>query len=43
MNMTIYGRHNVTKYREIKNGEQYIILHLSYKLDFLDKREINYL
>ena len=38
VNMTSFGRHNVRKYRDIKNGEKYIILDISFKIDFLDKR-----
>ena len=33
VNMKSYRRHNVRRYREIKNGEQYTILGISYKLD----------
>ena len=38
VNMTICGRHNASKYREIKNGEQYIILDIYSKLYYLEKR-----
>ena len=37
--MTSCGRRNVRKQREIKNGEKYIILDISSKLDCLDQRE----
>ena len=39
MNMRSCGRRNVRKYREIKNGEQYITLEISLKRDCLDKRK----
>ena len=35
VNMTSCGRQNITKDREIKNGEKYTILDISSKLDFL--------
>ena len=35
VNMKSWGRHNVTKHREIKNVEQYIILDIFYKIDCL--------
>ena len=38
VNMTSCGRRSVRKYREINNGEKYIILDISSKLDLLDKR-----
>ena len=34
------GRKNVKKNRDIQNGEQYIVLGISSKLDCLDKREV---
>ena len=40
VNMISYGRHNVRKHREIKNGEQYIILGVYYKLGCMEKREV---
>ena len=40
--MKICGRRNVSKHREIKNGEQYIVLDVYSKLDFKDKREVTY-
>ena len=40
MNMTSCGRRNVSKHRDIKNGEKYIILDISSKLDCLDKRSV---
>ena len=39
--MTSFWRHNVRKHREIKNGEQYIVLGIYLMLDFLDKREVS--
>ena len=39
VNITSCGGRNVRKYREIKNGEIYIILGISYNLYFLDKSE----
>ena len=39
VNMTSCGMQNVRKHRYIKNGDQYIILDISYKLDCMDKRE----
>ena len=33
------GRQNVRKYRDIHNGEQYIILYKYSKVDFMEKRE----
>ena len=39
VNMKSYGRRNVRKQKEINNGEQYIILDISSKLDYLDKGE----
>ena len=38
--MTSYGRRNVSKHRNIKNGKKYIILEISFKLDCLEKREV---
>ena len=38
VNMTICGRHNVRKHRDIKNGDQYIILDISSNINFLDNR-----
>ena len=40
VNMKSFGGLNLRKHREIKNGEKYIILDISSKLDFLDKREV---
>ena len=40
MNITSCGRRNVKKHRDIKNGEKYIILDVSSRLYFLDKREV---
>ena len=37
--MTSCGRHNVSKHREIENGDQYIILDISSKIYCIDKRE----
>ena len=37
--MKSYGRRNVRRHREIKNGEQYIILEISYDIYCMDKRE----
>ena len=34
------GRRNVRKHSDIKNGEKYIILDISFKLDLMDKREV---
>ena len=42
VNMTSCGRRNVRKNRETKNGEKYIILEISSKLDCLDNREVIY-
>ena len=38
--MTSCGRYNIRKRRKIKNGEQYIALEISFKLDCLDKRGV---
>ena len=35
-------RRNIRKHRDIKNGEQYIILDISSKLDCLYKRKVTY-
>ena len=40
VNMTSYGRRSVRKHREINNGDQYIILDISSKLDCMYKREV---
>ena len=40
VNMTSYVRRTVRKYREIKNGEKYIILDIFYNLDHVEKREV---
>ena len=40
VNMKSCVRINVRKHKEINNGEKYIILDISSKLDFLDKREV---
>ena len=37
--MTSFGSRHFRKHREIKNGEQYIILDISYNIDFLYKSE----
>ena len=37
--MKSFGRHNVRKYRDIKNGEKYIILEIFSNIDCLDNRE----
>ena len=34
------GRRNVSKHREISNGNKYIILDIYYKLDYMGKREL---
>ena len=34
------GRRNVRKHRDIKNGEKYILLDISSKIDYMDKREV---
>ena len=34
------GRHNVRKYWEIKDGEKYIILDISFTIDYMYKREV---
>ena len=39
VNMTSSGRCNVRKHRDTKNGEQYIVLDIYSKIDFMDKRE----
>ena len=41
VNMTSCGRRNIWKHKEIKNGEQYIVLDISSKLHFMDRREFN--
>ena len=38
--MTSCGRRNVGTYRDINNGEQYIVLDISFKLDCLEKVEV---
>ena len=40
--MTSCGRRNIKKYRKIKNDEEYIILEISSKLDFLGKKEFTF-
>ena len=40
MNMISCERRNIWKHRDIKNGEQYIILDISSKIDCMDKREV---
>ena len=40
VNITTCGRHNVRKHGEIKNGEKYIILDISSKVDGKDKRGV---
>ena len=32
--------HNVRKHKDINNGDQYISLDISYKLDYIDKRKV---
>ena len=39
VNMISFGNHNDRKHREIKNGDQDIILYISYKLYCMDKRK----
>ena len=41
VNMTSCVRINVRRHREIKNGEKYIILDISYKIDCLYKMLVN--
>ena len=38
VNMQSCGRSNIRKHRDIKNGEQYIVLEISSKIDCMDKR-----
>ena len=40
VNIKNCGRRNVRKHREMKIGDQYIILNISSKLDCMDKREV---
>ena len=40
MNMTSSGKCNARKHREIKNGDKYSILDISYNIDCMDKREV---
>ena len=40
VNMTSFGRRNVRKHREIKNGKKCIILENYSKIDCMEKREI---
>ena len=40
VNVKSCGKRNVRKKREINNGEQYIILEISTKLDCMYKREV---
>ena len=40
--MAFFGRRNVRKHREIKNGEKNIILDISSKLDCMENREFTY-
>ena len=40
VNMKSFGRCNVRKHRDIKNGEKYIILDISSNLDCLYKRKV---
>ena len=42
VNMKSCGRCNDSKHREINNGDHYIILEISYKFDYMDKREVKY-
>ena len=42
VNMKSSGRRNVRKHIEIKNGQKYIVLDISSKIDFMDKREVIY-
>ena len=38
VNMTSFGRLGVEKHRDINNGEQYIVLDISFNIDCLYKR-----
>ena len=40
VNMSTFGKRNVRKHREIKNGEQYIDLGISLKLDCMDNKKV---
>ena len=40
VNMTSCGKRNVKKHRWINDGDQYIVLDISSKLDFWDKMEV---
>ena len=40
MNMKNCGLRNVSKHREIKNGEKYIILDISLKMSSMENMEI---
>ena len=42
MNMKSCGRFNVSKHRDIKNGDKYIILEIYPKLDCLCNRKVTY-
>ena len=42
VNMKNYGRHNVSKHKEIKGGEKYVTLVISSKFDSLEKMKITY-
>ena len=42
VNMKICGLQNVRKNRDINNGEKYIVLYISFKINFMDKREVTY-
>ena len=42
MNMKSFGRRNVRKHRDIKNGEKYITLDISLKFGIMDKMKITY-
>ena len=41
MNMISCGKRNVKKHRKTKNGEQYIILNISSKIDFSGQEKSN--
>ena len=40
VNMKRFRRRNFNKHREINNGDQYIILDISYNIDSLYNREV---
>ena len=39
--MTSCGRHNVIRHSEIKDGEQFITLYISFNIYFMDKRKVD--